>query len=96
MEEFRRAIQFSPNDAGSHYDLGKIELDAGDKTAAIQELELAIRLSPDNDTFHQELASAYTLTLRPADAKREMATYNQLHALALSGTSSHPAAAFQP
>jgi len=96
QQEFLRAIQLNPNDADSHYDLGKLNLDDGDKAGAIRELELATRLSPGSEKFHRELASAYTVALRPTDAKREMETYNQLHARAQSGASSHPAAASQP
>jgi tetratricopeptide (TPR) repeat protein len=96
LEELRLAIQLSPNDADSHYDLGKMEFESGDKTAAIPELELATRLSPDREKFHQDLANAYTAALRPADAQKEMATYNLLRARAQGSTSSHPAVAPQP
>jgi tetratricopeptide (TPR) repeat protein len=93
FEELRMAIQLSPRDADSHYDLGKMELEGGDTVAAISELAVAVRLSPNSEEFHQELATAYTAALRPADAQKEMETYNMLRKRARSGTSSPPAAA---
>jgi tetratricopeptide (TPR) repeat protein len=93
LDEFRVAIQLSPGDAESHYDLGKIELESGDKAAAIPELEAATRLLPDSEKFHQELAVAYTAALRPADAQKELETYNLLRTRPQNSTSSHQVAA---
>jgi predicted Zn-dependent protease len=92
FEELRMAIQLSPRDAGAHYDLGKMELEGGDPAAAISELAVAVRLSPDSEEFHQELANAYTAALRPADAQKEMETYNILRQRARSGAPSSQAA----
>ena len=80
LEEFRTAIQLSPSDAASLYDLGRIELESGDAAAAVPELEAATRLSPNSEKFHQKLADAYTAARRPADAQKEMETYNLLRA----------------
>ena len=93
LEEFRAAVQLSPGDADSNYDLGKIELENGNTVAAIRELETAVRLSPNNEKFHQELADAYTAALRPAEAQKEMETYNLLRARAKNNTLSHQDAA---
>jgi Flp pilus assembly protein TadD len=93
LEELRTAIQLSPQDADSHYDLGKMELESGDTTAAIPELEAAARLLPNSEKFHQELADGYTAAHRPADAQKEMETYNLLRAREPSSTSLHQAAA---
>jgi tetratricopeptide (TPR) repeat protein len=89
LEELRTAIQLSPGDPDSHYDLGRMELESGDKAAAIPELETATRLLPESEKFHHELADAYKSALRPADAQREMETYNLLRARGQSNTSSH-------
>jgi Flp pilus assembly protein TadD len=78
LEELRTAIQISPSDA--HYDLGKIELENGDEATAIPELEAATRLSPNSEKFHRQLADAYIAAPRPADAQKEMETYNLLRA----------------
>ena len=93
LDEFRTAIQLSPSDAESHYDLGKMELEDGDTAAAILELEAAVRLSPNSEKFHLELADAYKAALRPADAQKEMETYNMLAKQVQSSGSSHPSAA---
>lgn len=93
LEELRTAIQLSPNDADSHYDLGELKFKSGDTAAAIPELEAAVRFSPETEKFHQELANAYTAALRPADAQKEMETYNMLRARVPTSTSSHPTAA---
>lgn len=87
VDEFRTAIHLSPNDAESHYDLGKLELVTGNTSAAIPELEAAVRLSPSNESFHRELAQAYMAAMRPADAQKEMETFNTLRAHAQSGAS---------
>jgi tetratricopeptide (TPR) repeat protein len=93
LEELRTAIQISPRDAESHYDFGKLELESGDTAAAIPELEAAIRLSPDSENFHHELAEAYAAVMRPADAQKEMETFNMLRARSQSSASSHQTAA---
>lgn len=91
--EFRTALQLSPNDSDSHYDLGKMELETGDTRAALPELEAAVQLSPDSEKYHRELAVGYTVALRPADAQKEMDTYNMLRARAQKSSSSNQAGA---
>ena len=95
IEELHTAIQLSPEDSGSHYDLGRIELAGGNSTEAIPELETAVRLSPKSKEFHHELADAYTAAHRPADAQKEMEIYAMLGGRA---TDSHliPGTAKQP
>jgi tetratricopeptide (TPR) repeat protein len=88
--EFQNAIQIDPNDPQARYDLGKIELESGDATAAIPQLELATRLLPANPEFHRELASAYKAVWRQADAAKELQTYE-----ALASSRTPPAAAGQ-
>src|ERR1700744_3711562 len=75
IEELHTAIQLSPQDSSSHYDLGRIELTGGNAAEAISELEAAVRFSPKNKEFHHELADAYTAAHRPADAQKEMEIY---------------------
>jgi cytochrome c-type biogenesis protein CcmH/NrfG len=93
IEELHTAIQLSPGDADSHYDLGKMELESPNPAAAIPELETAARLSPNTEKFHQELADAYTAAHRPADAQKETETCKLLRAHIQSSTSSHQAIA---
>ena len=70
-----------------------MQLESGDPTAAIPELETATRLSPSDEQFHQELAKAYTAARRPAEAQKELDTCNLLRARVQGNASSHPAGA---
>jgi len=78
-EELQSAILLNADDPESHYDLGKIDLEIGDATTAIPEIESAIRLQPNVPEYHRELAGAYKLALRPADAEKELQIYGALH-----------------
>ena len=93
LKEFRTAIELNPADADSHFDLGEMERESGDTRAAIPELEAAVRLLPNSEKFHRELADAYTAVLRPADAQKEMETWDMLRRRGQSNTSSPQAAA---
>ncbi len=77
-DELETAIRLSPQDAASHYDLGRIALAGRDTATAIANLEAAVHLAPNNEKFHLELALAYKAALRPADAQREMNASNAL------------------
>ena len=89
-EELRTSIKLDPADADSHYDMGKLELGAGDTTAAIPELETAARLSPRNTTFHRSLADAYTTAHRSGEAQRERDTWNSIQTQTQRSDSPHP------
>jgi hypothetical protein len=69
-----------------------MELESKDVPAAVSDLEAAVRLSPNNGKFHEELADAYKAALRPADAQREMETSKMLMKRTQTNTST-PAAA---
>ena len=71
FRELNQAIALKADDGETHYDLGKAELETGDTTAAIEELEAAVRLMPTEPRFHQELAVAYDRDFRPAEAEKE-------------------------
>ena len=64
-----RTISFALAD--SYYQLGKIQLDAGQTDAAIATLEAGAKLLPQNAAFHSELAIAYRRAGREADAQQE-------------------------
>jgi tetratricopeptide (TPR) repeat protein len=78
IQELHSAILLNTNDPETHYNLGKIELDIGNATAAIPELESAIRLLPSDPKFHRELAGAYKVASRTADAEKEQRIYDTL------------------
>ncbi|WP_251106790.1 tetratricopeptide repeat protein [Alloacidobacterium dinghuense] len=89
IEELRTAIQLSPRDADSRFDLGKMELEGGDIAASIPALESAVKLSPNSEKFHQALAEAYTAARRPADARKEMEACELLRTRAQNGAAPH-------
>lgn len=80
--ELKKAVSLNPNDAQAHYDLGKLDVESGDSTAAIPELQTAIQLSPRSPQFHEQLAAAFSLASRKADAEKETAIYQKLKAQA--------------
>ncbi len=70
-EAFRiavRGVQFNPNFSGGRIALAKVFLDRDNLAAAIDELEKAIELSPDNILAHSLLGECYLKVKRPKDA----------------------------
>jgi len=61
-----------------YYTLGKLQLEAGNVTGAIKNLETAARMSPNSAPIHFELAAAYRKASRNDDADREMKLYESL------------------
>lgn len=90
-EELHTAIQLNADDAETHYVLGKVELDSGNTSAAIPEFESAIRLRSTDSRFHRELATAYKLAGRAADADKELRILDTLET-----SSAQPAASTAP
>jgi tetratricopeptide (TPR) repeat protein len=80
IKELAQAIQLNANDPETHYDLGKTELESGNPAEAILELETAVRLMPDDASYHQELAAAYERAFRMSDAEKERRIVEQLKA----------------
>jgi tetratricopeptide (TPR) repeat protein len=60
-----------------HANLGRANLDANNVTAAISELEGAVRQMPSNASAHLFLAEAYRRAGREADAGREKAEFEK-------------------
>lgn len=63
-----------------HLNLGRADLDANNATAAISELENAVRLMPASVNAHFFLAEAYRQAGRKADAEREKAEFEKTKA----------------
>lgn len=61
-----------------YYTLGKLELERGDVSQAITNLETAAKMSPNSGPIHFELAAAYRKGSRNEDADREMKLYESL------------------
>ncbi len=57
--EYRAALKFAPNDGGLHLALGETLYGQRLYHEAIDELQVAQKLSPDNDAIYAQLARAY-------------------------------------
>jgi len=57
---------------------GQLQYATGNIEGAISNLEMAVKLEPDNADFHYELGCAYTAAGRREEAKRENDTFNRL------------------
>ncbi len=53
--EWKRAIELNPNHFGAHYNLGISQADEGNLDAAIDELEFAFAINPDDADAQREL-----------------------------------------
>lgn len=60
------------------YELGKALLEQGNFARAVSNLEIAVKLEPENALFHYELGRAYIAAGRHEDGKRENETFNKL------------------
>ena len=60
------------------YELGKALLQRADFAGAVSNLEIAVKLEPENALFHYELGRAYTAAGRREEGKRENDTFNRL------------------
>jgi len=60
-----------------HLNLGRADLDANNPTAAISELEAAVRQMPSNASAHFFLAQAYREAGRKADAEKEKTEFEK-------------------
>jgi len=57
-EELATAIRLNPRDAEAYAALGRLQLAQGDATVAISNLEIAVKLEPENTDLRQELAAS--------------------------------------
>lgn len=74
----REVIQQDPKHADAYYEMGKLQLEQGDVKGAVQSLETGIKVSPDADYIHYQLAMAYRRDSRSEDAQREIKLYQAL------------------
>lgn len=79
MAAARQAVLLEPQNARSHYALGRV-LEAGEQWAAsASELEIAGQLSPNAPKVHFQLSKVYRKLGRKEDANREAATFELLN-----------------
>ncbi len=76
-----RAVATSSDDFSTHIALGRVLLLLEDAAGAARELELAVKLAPDNPEARFSLASAYSRLGRKADALREQNEFKRLRKL---------------
>jgi len=67
-----------PDHAQAQYQLGKELLNSGNVNEAVQHLEAAARLDPQDDYIHYQLQAAYRKAGRTADADKELAVYRDI------------------
>ncbi len=73
------AVRLNPRDVLGHYLLGRLLFDAGQNDRAIEELETAQRIVPDEARLYFALTRAYTRANRKADAARARDTFTRLN-----------------
>jgi tetratricopeptide (TPR) repeat protein len=78
LEDGRKAVALAPESAEARYVLGRSFLEGGDAPAAIRELEIARRLSPNSPKVHFNLARAYAQANRTMEAEQERAEFERL------------------
>ncbi len=72
-EAFRiavRGVQFNPHFSGGRIALAKVFLDRENLASAIEELEKAVEISPDNILAHATLGDCYLKSRQPKEALR--------------------------
>jgi len=74
------AAQLEPSNPFCQVTLGRVLLDAGQATEAIAALEKGEKLAPQAARTHFYLEQAYRRAGRDADARKEKAEWNRLHA----------------
>jgi tetratricopeptide (TPR) repeat protein len=79
IRHFSRAANFDPAFPDALIGLGKSLVSAGRAAEAVAPLEKAVHIDPSNAVAHYQLSFAYRRVGREADAKRELAFYQDVH-----------------
>ena len=74
----RRLLSVKPDYAAGRYLMGKILLAQGAAGDAIEQLQAAVRLSPDDADAHYQLGLAFQKTGRTDQAEEQFARFKQL------------------
>ena len=74
----RGVLAEQPSFGNARYLLGKILLAAGEVSQAVLQLEAAVRLAPDDPTYHYQLAQAYRLAGDLEGFNRHLARFQAL------------------
>ncbi|HSS69883.1 MAG TPA: tetratricopeptide repeat protein [Casimicrobiaceae bacterium] len=72
MQAYDRIVAIDPFDPAAHSGLGRLALKSNQAQTAVREFKAALAIGPaDKASAHCDLAEAYLLANRPADAKTE-------------------------
>ena len=72
MQAYDRIVAIDPFDPAAHHGLGQLALKNNQPETAVREFKAALAIGPpDKASAHCDLAEAYLLANRPADAKAE-------------------------
>jgi tetratricopeptide (TPR) repeat protein len=74
-QAFERILVFKPNDIDSLFGLGQCELELKNYPAAVEKLQLVLRLAPTRLLAHYYLSRAFAAMGRTEDAKHEAALH---------------------
>ena len=74
----REVIGEQPEFADARYEVGKALLQLGDIKGAVENLELAARLKPDQAHVHYQLSRAYIAAGRKAEGDSQLEISRQL------------------
>jgi Tfp pilus assembly protein PilF len=73
-----QVIRDDPEHATAYYELGKLQLERGELRDATANLEAGVKIDPEADYIHYQLAMAYRRSSRIGDAEREIKRYQEL------------------
>ena len=80
LQLLSQVAESGSKDGGIYFRLAQLQIEAGSAKAAVESMEAAIRLSPMDAAYHQELAEAYRRNAQPAEAEREVQHWETLQA----------------
>ena len=82
----REVLQAKPDYGDAHFELGKALLQDGDVKGAIQSLEMATKLEPEEARVHFQLGRAYQAAGRKAEGDDQLELSKRLKAKERSQT----------
>ena len=77
---FTQALQLQPDHVRGRIGLAKVLLSRKEYQQALDELERAVRVAPEDEAIHYNLMLAYRNLKRPADAQRAYAEFQKIKA----------------